>query len=117
MASTRIEVSSTGSRRHRRLRAGVATVLSAGLGAGAAASATPQPKVKTTAGVFLITGTLIADRFPPGCRETDFPCELSHPGYRVLIVWLKRQPGAKPGKLQDASKGVRVQASNGAKAK
>src|SRR5438132_13466134 len=115
MAGMRIDVFSGGSGRHRRLRGVAATLLSAGLVAGAASSATPQPKVKTTAGVFLITGTLIADRFPPGCREADFSCELSHPGYRVLIVWLKRQPGAKPGKLQDASKGVRVQASNGAK--
>lgn len=87
-----------------------------GVVAGVAAKTPPQ-KVKTAAGVYTIDGVLLADRFPPGCTEGIGSCELSNPGFRVLIVWLKAQRGAKPSKFEDpaTTKGVYIKSASGAR--
>ena len=84
--------------------------------AGSGAKA-PAPKIKTSAGVFSLDGVLLADRFPPGCEENGPICQVSEPGFRVLIVWLKAQRGAKPVRLSSpaATRGVYIKSASGAR--
>jgi hypothetical protein len=91
-----------------------------------AAKPKPKPKpppaggagsISTPVGKLLVDGVQFTDRFPPGCVLGTAFCDQADPGFRVLIVWLKRADGADPAaiseKFSDLSQGAYVVASNG----